>query len=258
MQETLPKPIPGSERGSQNSPSSDSHRSDAREKLIVALDVSSAAAAQKIVAAVGDSALTYKVGMQLYTAEGPRVVRDLVAAGRKVFLDLKYHDIPNTVASAVREAAQLGASMMTVHASGSESMLRAAVDTARVVNPKLVILGVTVLTSMGQNDLEKTGIREPLVDQVLRLAALALKCGCQGIVTSAREATVVRRQLGGRFAIITPGVRPAGVDHADQVRVVTPAEAIKAGATHIVVGRPITEAEDPARAAREILEQMGS
>jgi len=221
----------------------------------VALDVSSAAAAQKIVAAVGDSALTYKVGMQLYTAEGPCVVRDLVAAGRKVFLDLKYHDIPNTVASAVREAAQLGVSMLTVHASGSEKMLRAAVDAARAVNPELIVLAVTVLTSMGEDDLEKIGIREPLVDEVLRLAALALKCGCQGIVASAHEASAVRR-LGDGFAIVTPGVRPAGVGHADQVRVVTPAEAIAAGATHIVVGRPITEADDPAGAAREILREM--
>jgi orotidine-5'-phosphate decarboxylase len=265
MQVTLPNLIPGSERPSQNSSSnaqkpdshvSDFHKNDPREKLIVALDVSSAAAAQRIVAAVGDSALTYKVGMQLYTAEGPQVVRDLVAAGRKVFLDLKYHDIPNTVASAVREAAQLGVSMMTVHASGSEKMLLAAVDAVRVVNPDLMILGVTVLTSMDEGDLEKIGIREPLVDEVVRLAALALKCGCQGIVTSAREASVVRKQLGERFAIVTPGVRPAGVGHADQVRVVTPAGAIQAGATHIVVGRPITEAEDPAGAVREILEQI--
>jgi orotidine-5'-phosphate decarboxylase len=269
MQETLPNLIPGSERPSQNSPSealkpdaqesgsqaSDFHKNSPRERLIVALDVSSATAAQKIVAAVGDSALTYKVGMQLYTAEGPRVVRDLVEAGRKVFLDLKYHDIPNTVASAVREAAQLGVSMMTVHASGSEKMLRAAVDAARVVNPELIVLAVTVLTSMGQDDLEKIGIPEPLVDEVLRLAGLALKCGCQGIVASAREAAVVRR-LGQGFAIVTPGVRPAGAGHADQVRVVTPAEAIAAGATHIVVGRPITEAEDPAAAAKEILKEM--
>jgi orotidine-5'-phosphate decarboxylase len=256
MQETLPKPIPGSERPSQDFPSNDSHKSDPREKLIVALDVPSAAAAQEIVAAVGDSALTYKVGMQLYTAEGPRVVRDLVASGRRVFLDLKYHDIPNTVASAVTEAARLGVSMMTLHASGGEKMLRSAVDAVRAVNPELIILGVTVLTSMGEADLEKIGIREPRLDEVVRLAALALKCGCQGIVTSAREASVVRRELGQAFAIVTPGVRPVGVGHADQVRVVTPAEAIRAGATHIVVGRPITEAEDPAAAAREILQEI--
>ncbi len=252
MQVTLPKPIPGSDRPSQ----SFSNSSDPREKLIVALDVSTAVAAQKIVTAVGDSALTYKVGMQLYTAEGPQVVRDLVASGRRVFLDLKYHDIPNTVASAVTEAARLGVSMLTVHASGSEKMLRAAAEAARVANPGLIVLGVTVLTSMGEDDLEKIGIREPLVDDVLRLAALAMKCGCGGIVTSAREASAVRRELGREFAIVTPGVRPAGAGHADQVRVVTPAEAIAAGASHIVVGRPITGAEDPAAAAREILREI--
>ncbi|MGA7505376.1 MAG: orotidine-5'-phosphate decarboxylase, partial [Candidatus Sulfotelmatobacter sp.] len=136
---------------------------DVREKLIVALDVSSAEAAQKIVAAVGDSALTYKVGMQLYTAEGPQVVRDLLASGRRVFLDLKYHDIPNTVGAAVQEAAQLGVSMLTVHAAGSGKMLRAAVDAARG-NPALIVLGVTVLTSLDEHDLDKIGLRGTVRD----------------------------------------------------------------------------------------------
>jgi len=229
---------------------------DPRERLIVALDVSTAAAAQKIVAAVGDSALTYKVGMQLYTAEGPQVVRDLVASGRRVFLDLKYHDIPNTVGSAVSEAAKLGVHMLTVHASGSSKMLRAAVDAAKV-RPELMILAVTVLTSMGGPDLETIGLRGSVEESVVRLASLALSNGCQGIVTSAREASAVRAKLGQVFAIVTPGVRPAGTAVGDQVRVVTPAEAIAAGASHIVVGRPITEAADPAAEARAILGQMG-
>jgi len=228
---------------------------DPRERLIVALDVSSAAAAQKIVAAVGDSALTYKVGMQLYTAEGPQVVRDLVAAGRHVFLDLKYHDIPNTVGAAVAEAAKLGVHMLTVHASGSQKMLRAAVDAAKV-RPELMILAVTVLTSMDGQDLETIGLRGSVEESVVRLASIALSNGCQGIVTSAREASAVRAKLGQNFAIVTPGVRPAGTAVGDQVRVVTPAEAIAAGASHIVVGRPITEAADPADEARAILEQM--
>src|ERR1700694_1226972 len=146
---------------------------DPRQRLIVALDVSSAAAAQKIVAAVGDSAFRYKVGMQLYTAEGPRVVRDLVASGRRVFLDLKYHDIPNTVAAAVSEAAGLGVSMLTVHAAGGGKMLRAAVEAARS-NPRLMVLAVTVLTSMEENDLDKIGMRGDVVDNVLRLATMAL------------------------------------------------------------------------------------
>ncbi|MGB7132961.1 MAG: orotidine-5'-phosphate decarboxylase, partial [Candidatus Sulfotelmatobacter sp.] len=159
--------------------------------MIVALDVSSAEAAQKIVAAVGDSALTYKVGMQLYTAEGPQVVRDLLASGRRVFLDLKYHDIPNTVGAAVQEAAQLGVSMLTVHAAGSGKMLRAAVDAARG-NPALIVLGVTVLTSLDEHDLDKIGLRGTVRDEVLRLSALALANGCRGIVTSAREASALR------------------------------------------------------------------
>lgn len=225
--------------------------------MIIALDVSSAAVAQRIVSAIGDSALTYKVGMQLYTAEGPQVVRDLVASGRRVFLDLKYHDIPNTVGAAVQGAAHLGVSMLTVHAAGSGKMVRAAVDTARAVNPSLMVLGVTVLTSLDENDLDKIGFRGSVQDEVVRLAALALANGCQGIVTSAGEASTVRAQLGNDFAIVTPGVRPAGSGHGDQVRVATPAEAIAAGASHIVVGRPITEAADPAAEARAILGQIG-
>lgn len=230
--------------------------SSPRERLIVALDVSTAAAAQKIVAAVGDSALTYKVGMQLYTAEGPQIVRDLVASGRRVFLDLKYHDIPNTVGAAVSEAAKLGVSMLTVHASGGGKMLRAAADAAKD-NADLLVLAVTVLTSLDASDLAKLGVGGSVEDSVLRLATIALANGCRGIVTSAREASTVRADLGHDFAIVTPGVRPAGGDVADQVRVVTPAQAIAAGASHIVVGRPITEAADPASEARAILSQIG-
>jgi orotidine-5'-phosphate decarboxylase len=232
--------------------------SDPRDKLIVALDVSTAAAAQKIVAAVGDSALTFKVGMQLYTAEGPQVVRDLVLSGRRVFLDLKYHDIPNTVAAAVHEAAKLGVSMLTVHASGGGKMLHAAEDAARTNNPAMLVLGVTVLTSLDENEMEKVGFRGTVRDEVLRLAKMALDNGCKGIVASARETAAVRSELGHNFAIVTPGVRPAGTAHGDQARVATPAEAIAAGASHIVVGRPITEAADPAAEARAILGQIGS
>jgi orotidine-5'-phosphate decarboxylase len=229
---------------------------DPRQRLIVALDVSSAAAAQKIVAAVGDSASCYKVGMQLYTAEGPRIVRDLVTSGRRVFLDLKYHDIPNTVAAAVREAAGLGVSMLTVHASGGGKMLRAATEAARNSNAALMVLAVTVLTSLDDNDLDKLGVHGRVKDQVLRLAALALADGCHGVVASAQEASELRSELEGDFAIVTPGIRPAGMEPGDQARVVTPAEAIAAGASHIVVGRPITAATDPAAEARAILGQI--
>jgi orotidine-5'-phosphate decarboxylase len=230
---------------------------DPRHRLIVALDVSSAAAARKIVAVVGDSAHTYKVGMQLYTAEGPLIVRELVSSGRRVFLDLKYHDIPNTVAGAVREAAQLGVSMLTIHASGGGLMIRAASEAAAVQSNPPLVLAVTVLTSLDDSELNKIGVRGTVVDEVLRLAALAISNGCRGVVASAHEAAALRDDLGQDFAIVTPGVRPAGSGRDDQARVVTPSEAIAAGATHIVVGRPITEAADPAAEARAILGQLG-
>jgi orotidine-5'-phosphate decarboxylase len=236
------------------------------DRLIVALDVSSAAAARKIVTDLGDSVHIYKVGMQLYTAEGPQVVRDLLNSGRQVFLDLKYHDIPNTVASAVREAAQLGVSMLTVHASGGEKMLRAAAEAAggharegaSVHVRPLQIFAVTVLTSMDESELQQTGVSGKLLEQVLRLAATAIDAGCAGVVSSAREVKALRAKLGEDFLIVTPGVRPAGSDHGDQARVVTPAEAIQSGATHIVVGRPITAAKDPAAAARAIQQEIHS
>jgi orotidine-5'-phosphate decarboxylase len=211
------------------------------ERLIVALDVSSAADAQKIASALGESVRMYKVGMQLYTAEGPQIVRDLVSSGRGVFLDLKYHDIPNTVASAVREAAQLAVSMLTVHASGGAKMLRAAVEASAAANVRtsspLQIVAVTVLTSMDELDMKQTGVSGGLVDQVLRLASTALGAGCAGVVSSARETKTLRSSLGQDFLIVNPGVRPAGTDHGDQARVVTPREAIQSGATHIVVPR---------------------
>jgi len=235
----------------------DLRNDDPRQRLIVALDVSCAAAAHRIVTALGGSVLTYKVGMQLYTAEGPQFVRDLVASGRRVFLDLKYHDIPNTVGAAVAEAAKLGVSMLTVHASGGGKMLRTAVEAARV-KTDLKVLAVTVLTSLEGSDLEKIGVRGSVEDTVLRLATIALANGCQGVVASAREASTLRAELGSAIAIVTPGVRPAGSSAGDQVRIVTPAEAIASGASHIVVGRPITEAADPAAEARAILSQIGA
>jgi orotidine-5'-phosphate decarboxylase len=229
-----------------------------RERLIVALDVSSSADALKIVSRLGDSVQTYKVGMQLYTAEGPKIVRDLISAGKSVFLDLKYHDIPNTVAAAVREAAHLGVSMVTVHASGGTKMLHAAIEAAQSSSSSPKILAVTVLTSMDEDDLPEIGVSGQPVDQVLKLAGIALAAGCDGIVSSAHEVRNLRTNFGENFLAITPGVRPAGVAHGDQARVVTPAEAIAAGATHIVVGRPITAAPDPEAAAEGVLREMES
>ncbi|MGE5114789.1 MAG: orotidine-5'-phosphate decarboxylase [Acidobacteriaceae bacterium] len=227
-----------------------------RDRLIVALDVSSAAEAQRIVTSVGDSATTFKVGKQLFTAEGPAVVRDLVASGRRVFLDLKFHDIPNTVAGAVSEAAKLKISMLTVHASGGAKMLKAATEAALQSATKPLVLAVTVLTSLNESDLQDLGITDGVQAHVLRLAGTALQAGCGGIVASALEASHLRQTLGTGFAIVTPGVRPAEADAGDQARVVTPKDAIAAGATYIVVGRPITASSDPAAAARRILAEM--
>lgn len=224
-----------------------------RDRLIIALDVDSARQAQDIVQSVGDSASTFKVGKQLFTAEGPQVVRDLVASGKKVFLDLKFHDIPNTVAAAVRQARGLKVEMLTVHAAGGSKMLKAAAEAA---GPSTMVLAVTVLTSLNDEDLSEIGVAGNVQAQVLRLAALARANGIRGLVASAHEARELRRELGEDFAIVTPGVRPAGTEKSDQARVVTPGDALRAGASHIVVGRPITEARDPARAAREILAEM--
>jgi orotidine-5'-phosphate decarboxylase len=224
-----------------------------RDRLIVALDVSSAQDAHALVSGIGDAAGIYKVGLQLFTAQGPNLVREFVSSGRKVFLDLKLHDIPNTVGRAVKSAADLGVSMLTVHASGGSDVLRAAVEAA---GPRLAILGVTVLTSFDDADLAEIGVSNPVPCQVVRLAELARRAGCAGMVTSPRETAQVRRSLGEGFAIVNPGVRPAGTSKDDQERTATPAEAIRAGATFIVVGRPITQAKNPARAAQEIVQEM--
>lgn len=226
-------------------------------QLIVALDVSSSVEAKKIVTSLGDAVRFYKVGMQLYTAEGPPIVRELVASGKNVFLDLKYHDIPNTVAAAIREAAKLGISMLTVHATGGPKMLKAAVEAAKETpSSSLAILAVTVLTSMDAEQLEETGVSGQLLDQVVRLGSLAIQAGCAGVVSSAHEVKALRAKLGNEFLAVTPGVRPAGSPRGDQARVVTPAEAIAAGATHIVVGRPITAAPNPVAEAEKILKAI--
>lgn len=224
-----------------------------RDRLIVALDVSSAAEAQKMVQRLGDAAGIYKVGLQLFTSEGPGFVKDLVASGRKVFLDLKLHDIPNTVSHAAKSAAELGVHMLTVHASGGSAMLRAAVEAAA---GRVNILAVTVLTSLSSDDLNEIGVPGEITDQALRTAALAQNAGCQGIVSSPRELVPLRKQVGKDFLIVTPGIRPVGAETHDQQRIATPSLAIANGASHIVVGRPITHASDPANAAQTIIAEM--
>src|SRR4051812_45039244 len=227
-----------------------------RDRLIVALDVPSTAEAQKLVRSIGDNAAIYKIGKQLFTSEGPSLVRDLVSSGRKVFLDLKYHDIPHTVASAVRSAADLNVHMLTVHASGGSKMLRAAAEAAAQSANKPLVLAVTVLTSMADEDLHEIGIAGSAQEQVLKLAKLAQKAGVGGLVASPSELKALRQTLGLELKIVTPGVRPLGSDKGDQARVATPADAIANGADYIVVGRPITAAPDPAKAAAAILAEI--
>ena len=246
-----------------------------RDRLIVALDLPSATKARQVIKSIGDAATTYKVGKQLFTAEGPEIVRDLVSSGRKVFLDLKFHDIPNTVAGAVRAASELGVSMLTVHASGGGTMLKAAAQAAAESATKPMVLAVTVLTSLSDADLIHLGIAGRVIDHVVRLAALARDAGCDGVVASALEAHQLRRELGSDFKIVTPGIRPGGPSlpmggphlpslsksrgtacRDDQARVLTPKEAIAAGANYLVVGRPILEAPDPAGAANEIVREI--
>lgn len=231
----------------------------AQDRLIVALDVPSAIEAQEIVYELGDAVSIYKVGLQLFTAEGPRFVSELVNSGRKVFLDLKFHDIPNTVAGAVRSAAELGVHMLTVHAAGGSRMLAAAVEAAKAGSHQPLVLAVTVLTSLSQSELEASGVPGAMSAQVRLLATLSKSSGCGGIVASAQEASTIRSLLGPEMAIVTPGIRPSGVATGDdQSRVATPSSAIRAGASHLVVGRPILAAENRNRAAAAILEEITS
>ena len=229
-----------------------------QDRLIVALDVSTAVEAQEIVYEMGDSVSFYKVGLQLFAAEGPKIVSELVSSGRKVFLDLKLHDIPNTVGQAVKSICGLGVRMVTVHAAGGSTMMKEAVQAAKAGAVEPIILGVTVLTSFGQLDLEESGVHIDLSQQVRRLADLAKSSGCRGVVTSPREAASLRSALGPDLAIVTPGIRPAGSDAGDQSRIATPAAAIRAGASHLVVGRPIVGATNRNHAAKLILEEIGA
>lgn len=227
------------------------------DRLIVALDFPSADAAMELVDQLQGSCRWFKVGMELYYAAGNRVVEDLRKRGFDVFLDLKLHDIPNTVARAVRTLSSVGASLLTVHAAGGEAMLRAAA--AAAVGPDAPqLLAVTVLTSIDQEQLAGTGVPDSPETQVVRLATLAKRSGINGIVCSPQEVHEVRGVMGSAANLVTPGIRPAGSDAGDQRRLATPAQALEAGASMLVVGRPITQAQDPARAAEAILGEMAS
>jgi orotidine-5'-phosphate decarboxylase len=227
----------------------------AAEKIIVALDVATAEEALNRVARLQGLISFFKVGLQLYTAAGPDLVRRIVGSGSRVFLDLKLHDIPNTVASAVTSATALGIDMLTIHLSGGEAMIRAATEAA---TQKVTILGVTVLTSQTEETLGSLGVAEGLEKHVLRLATLGVKCGVGGLVSSPREAAMLRKQIPPDIRIVTPGIRPAWESAGDQKRVTTPREAIEAGADYLVIGRPIIGAPDPVVAAERILAELES
>ena len=236
-------------------------RGSMRERLIVALDLDDLEAATELVRSLAREVGMFKIGKQLFTHAGPQAVRLIQSLGGEIFLDLKFHDIPNTVAKAAIEATRLGVKMFNVHASGSLEMMRLTVKEVERVSrqQKLrrpIMLGVTVLTSLGQEDLQRLGVEHKIADQVVRLALLTKEAGMDGVVASPHEVTDIRQACGQRFVIVTPGIRPADTQRNDQQRVMTPADAVRAGVDYIVVGRPILEAKNPIMAAREIVAEM--
>jgi len=224
-----------------------------KSKIIVALDLPTESEALALVEKLSGEVSFFKVGLQLFSAAGPQVVRTIVAAGAKVFLDLKLHDIPNTVAGAVKSAADLGVEMLTIHLSGGSEMIRAAIG-ARKNN--ISILGVTALTSMTAETLREIGIADKVDNHVLRLAKLGAATGINGIVASPHELGMLRSELGGAMKIITPGIRPSWSEPGDQKRFMTPREALNAGADYLVIGRPITGHHDPREALAQILDEL--
>lgn len=225
--------------------------------VIVALDYAHAADALRLAEQLSPGECRLKVGKELFTAEGPAVVRALQERGFELFLDLKFHDIPNTVAAAVAAAADLGVWMVNVHAMGGRRMMSAARERLLQGGHSTKLIAVTVLTSMERSDLEELGLSfEPQV-QVQRLAALVEECGLDGVVCSAQEARLLHERHGSDFCLVTPGIRPAGSDVGDQRRVMTPEQALSAGVTYMVIGRPITQAADPAAALRDINRSLG-
>lgn len=222
-------------------------------KVIVALDFATEAQALKLVDGLDPTMCRLKVGKEMFTHMGPSFVKNLENRGFGVFLDLKFHDIPNTVARAVAAAADLGVWMVNVHASGGPRMMEAAAKALESYGAKRPLLtAVTVLTSMDEEQLRAVGITCPLEEQVLRLATLTRDCGLDGVVCSAREAAMLRQHLGQDFKLVTPGIRPRNAEVGDQIRVVTPAEAIKLGSSYLVMGRPITKAPDPIAALKAV------
>jgi orotidine-5'-phosphate decarboxylase len=226
----------------------------ARDRLIVAVDAPDAETAWALIDRLAGHVGLFKVGSQLFTAAGPRFVHEVVGRGESVFLDLKFHDIPNTVAGAVSSASRLGVSLIDVHGLGGRAMLEAAVGALPAMNTRL--LAITILTSHDQDSLGQIGVNGSVHESVRRLALLARDAGLDGVVASPQEVELIRETCGPDFLIVTPGIRPAGSATGDQVRAATPAEALGAGADYLVVGRPITANENPAAAADKIVAEM--
>ena len=226
--------------------------------IIVALDFDSGAAALDLVAQLEPGLCRLKVGKELFTREGPGLVAKLVDLDFDVFLDLKFHDIPNTTAKAVAAAADLGVWMVNVHASGGRRMMEAAAGQLSVMGSSTLLIGVTVLTSMGLDDLKEIGIASSPTEHVLRLAKLTKDCGLDGVVCSAHEAGDIVCVAGSDFLRVTPGIRPLSAAQNDQVRIMTPSRALQAGSTHLVIGRPITAASNPRQSLLEIIAEVGN
>jgi len=227
----------------------------ARDRIIVALDVPTAEEALVLVGSLSHAVSFYKIGLQLYTAAGPEIVRAIAATGAQIFLDLKLHDIPNTVAHAVESAGRLNVQMLTLHLSGGQEMIRAGV----AAKPTgMTLLGVTVLTSATRETLSEIGVDAEVEGQVIRLAELGRRCGIEGLVTSPREVRTLRARLGDEVTLVTPGVRPAWAASQDQKRISTPEEALAHGADYLVVGRPITAAPEPRAAMERLLQGLSA
>ena len=228
-----------------------------KHQLILAVDVPSVSDIAPLLARLPDALSWYKVGLELFTAAGPAALQPFTQKGKHIFLDLKLHDIPRTVANAVTAAGKLGVNLMTVHAIGGRAMLKAAAEAAADLGPNRPrLVAVTTLTSLNQDDFADLGIARTVADQALALTDMALSAGIDGVVTSVHEAPSLRRKFGSAPLLVTPGIRPSGADVGDQKRVATPAVAVEAGSTYLVVGRPIVEAPDPIKATLAIQEEI--
>ncbi len=226
------------------------------KKIVVAIDKPNRSDALSLVKTLDPSLCRIKVGKELFTASGPEFVKELVALGFDVFLDLKFHDIPSTVAKAVAAAAELGVWMVNVHASGGKHMMEAALKALEAYEKPPLLIAVTVLTSMSEEELKQLGVSSSLDEHVLKLATLAKVSGLDGVVCSAREAAFLKSKLGKEFILVTPGVRPAGSEQGDQKRILTPRNAIQNGSDYLVIGRPITQSENPQKSLKMINDEL--